>query len=61
MMVMLILGLIPICFVGVRDWYRSWLSKKRRQVDLGAHAFPLRLLYWISQHLDMRTIFRALR
>ncbi|XP_047946689.1 ankyrin repeat-containing protein ITN1-like [Salvia hispanica] len=59
-----IFGLMPVCAAGVRHLYRWWVSEQsRQQVDLGADAFPLRLrlLYWTSQHLDMPTIFRALR
>ncbi|KAG6401919.1 hypothetical protein SASPL_138787 [Salvia splendens] len=43
----------------VRRVYLFWLKKKRRQQDLSADAFPLRLFYWIFDKLETRGYFRA--
>ncbi|KAL1541861.1 ankyrin repeat-containing protein-like protein [Salvia divinorum] len=46
-------------YVVVRQLYRSWKSKKRRQQDLAGDAFIRRVFYWIFQQLETRGCLRA--
>ncbi|KAG6401925.1 hypothetical protein SASPL_138793 [Salvia splendens] len=47
-------GMLYMCVIFVSKLHQSWESKRRRQLDLAADAFPRRVFYWIFQQLEKR-------